>query len=61
MVVEEQGKTSEKRRMSSILWDTFTGSAPYTDILKRGLNPMVSTNLVLNTFKRSSNGKIKTK
>ncbi len=59
MVVQEQGKTSEKRRMSSILWDTFTGSAPYTDILKRGLNPLVGTNLVLNTLKRSSNGKIK--
>lgn len=58
MVVAEQKKESEKRRMSSILWDTFTGSAPYKDILKRGLHPLVGSNLVLNTLKRSSNGKM---
>ena len=58
MVVTEQKKTSEKRRMSSILWDTFTGSAPYKDILKRGLNPLVGSSLILNTLKRSMNGKI---
>jgi hypothetical protein len=51
MVEEEQSKDSKKRRMSSILWDTFTGSAPYTDILKRGLNPLVGSNLILNTIK----------
>jgi flavin-dependent dehydrogenase len=51
MVVEEQGKDSEKRRMSSILWDTFTGSAPYTDILKRGIHPLVGSTLILNTIK----------
>ena len=59
MVVNEQEKSSEKRRMSSILWDTFTGSAPYTDILKRGMHPLVASTLILNTLKRSSNGKIK--
>jgi hypothetical protein len=51
----EQQMVSEKRRMSSILWDTFTGSAPYKDILKRGLNPLVGSNLILNTLKRSMN------
>ena len=58
MVVKEQQLDSEKRRMSSILWDTFTGSAPYKDILKRGLNPLVGSSLVLNTLKRSMNGQM---
>lgn len=58
MVVKEQQLVSEKRRMSSILWDTFTGSAPYKDILKRGLNPLVGSNLILNTLKRSMNRSI---
>jgi len=57
MVEMEQKQSSEKRRMSSILWDTFTGSAPYKDILKRGLHPLVGSTLVLNTLKGSSNGK----
>ena len=55
MVENEQTKNSEKRRMSSILWDTFTGSAPYTDILKRGLNPLVGSNLILHTIKGTFN------
>jgi flavin-dependent dehydrogenase len=55
MVVKEQRKDSKKRRMSSILWDTFTGSAPYTDILRRGLNPLVGSNLILNTLKGTFN------
>ena len=51
MVVEEQKKVSEKRYMSSILWDTFTGSAPYKDILIRGLNPSTEISLIKNIFK----------
>ncbi|MFH1161134.1 MAG: hypothetical protein V1733_09325 [bacterium] len=39
MVIHEQEKASRKRPMSSILWDTFTGSAPYTSIFSRSLNP----------------------
>lgn len=48
MVVIEQKKNNEKRRMSSVLWDTFTGSAPYTGILKRVMNPLVLVSLVWN-------------
>lgn len=48
MVVNEQKKSNEKRRMSSVLWDTFTGSAPYTGILKRVLNPLVLSSLIWN-------------
>jgi len=50
MVIREQEKKSDKRMMSSVLWDTFTGSAPYSDILKRALNPMFTINLLLHSF-----------
>ena len=48
MVVNEQKMSNEKRRMSSVLWDTFTGSASYTGILKRVLNPLVLASLLWN-------------
>jgi flavin-dependent dehydrogenase len=48
MVVKEQKKTNDNRRMSSVLWDTFTGSAPYTGILKRVVNPLVLASLIWN-------------
>ena len=56
MVVKEQLEANNKRRMSAILWDTFTGSAPYKDIFKRGLNPKVSTGLVWNSILGMMNG-----
>ncbi len=40
MVVKEQAKVGEKRAMSMVMWDTFTGSAPYRDILLRTLSPL---------------------
>ncbi|MGB2958929.1 MAG: hypothetical protein WBG01_12440 [Bacteroidota bacterium] len=39
MVSKEQKKKSGTRHMSTVLWDTFTGSAPYTDIFRRTLHP----------------------
>jgi flavin-dependent dehydrogenase len=39
MVADENSKPSDQRRMSSILWDMFTGSAPYRDISKRFFHP----------------------
>lgn len=38
MVASEQ-RSSGSRRMSMVLWDIFTGSAPYKDILLRTLRP----------------------
>jgi len=35
----EQQKAGSRRPMSMVLWDTFTGSAPYRDILMRTLHP----------------------
>jgi hypothetical protein len=48
MVIKEQAKPNEKRKMSSVLWDTFTGSASYRGILRRVMNPFVLINLISN-------------
>lgn len=47
MIIAEQKKPSSQRPMSAILWDTFTGSAPYRGILKRVMNPIVLIKLIL--------------
>ncbi len=47
MVALEQRKAS-KQRMSGVLWDTFTGSAPYRDIFYRTLNPVFVGRLIYN-------------
>ena len=39
MTTLEQDKEGAERRMSMVLWDMFTGSAPYLEIFKRTLNP----------------------
>jgi flavin-dependent dehydrogenase len=39
MVEKEQKLEGSKRRMSTVLWDMFTGSAPYREILVRTLHP----------------------
>lgn len=38
-VASEQKKPGHKRRMSRVLWDLFTGSTTYRDILMRTLHP----------------------
>ncbi len=50
MVVNEQLKEGHARKLSSILWDTFTGSASYKDIFLRFLNPGVIVVLLWNTM-----------
>lgn len=35
----EQGRPGHRRRMSAVLWNTFTGSEPYRDIFRRTLHP----------------------
>ncbi len=39
MTCAEQSVPEGPRRMSGILWDLFSGSAPYTDILRRASHP----------------------
>jgi len=48
MVAREQLRGVDQR-MSGVLWDTFTGSAPYRDILIRTLHPKFLSRLVSDT------------
>ncbi len=36
----EQRQTRGEQRMSTVLWDTFTGSAPYREVFMRTLHPV---------------------
>jgi flavin-dependent dehydrogenase len=55
MTILEQEKDGYERRMSMVLWDMFTGSAPYLEIFKRTLHPkflgVFIWNLVLAFFR----------
>ena len=46
LVIKEQTMPRKNRKMSSILWDTFTGSAPYNSIFYRFLHPRVMASFV---------------
>jgi flavin-dependent dehydrogenase len=46
MAAREQHQENSRLRMSSVLWDTFTGSAPYRDIFLRTLHPAFLSRLV---------------
>ncbi len=39
MAAREQEKEGSRLRMSTVLWDTFTGSAPYREIFLHSLHP----------------------
>jgi flavin-dependent dehydrogenase len=39
MVLEEQASDRMAKRMSTVMWDTFTGSAPYGEIILRTMHP----------------------
>jgi flavin-dependent dehydrogenase len=39
MTAKEQTKSAQLRRMSTVMWDMFTGSAPYKEIFMRTLHP----------------------
>jgi flavin-dependent dehydrogenase len=39
MAAAEQGRPGPKRHMSGVLWDMFSGSAPYADIFQRMVRP----------------------
>lgn len=54
MTAHEQENPKRVRRMSMVLWDMFTGSAPYREIFGRTLHPVfllrLSWNLLLSTI-----------
>ena len=49
-VHKENQNNSNYKPMSMILWDTFTGNAPYRDIFWRMLRPFLLFSLAKNTF-----------
>ncbi|MBF0161982.1 MAG: hypothetical protein HQL88_06815 [Magnetococcales bacterium] len=51
MVREEQSLAGGERRMSRVLWDTFTGSASYREIFLRALQPSFFFHLLSATFR----------
>lgn len=55
LVITEQGKKNQNRKMSAVLWDTFTGSATYKNIFLRFLNPMLIVPLLWNIIKSMFN------
>jgi flavin-dependent dehydrogenase len=48
MVAKEQSKEGKRRLMSLVLWDMFTGSAPYREVFFRTFNPYFIGGLVKN-------------
>lgn len=48
MIWSEQLSVDRPRRMSSVMWDVFTGSAPYREILLRTLHPAFLVGLLWN-------------
>lgn len=48
MTAGEQQVMGKTRHLSSILWDLFTGSAPYRDVLLRACHPMFIIKLIWN-------------
>ena len=48
MTRSEQEKPSQNRHMSTVMWDMFTGSAPYREIFTHTLNPAFIFNFLGN-------------
>ncbi|MHC4956657.1 MAG: geranylgeranyl reductase family protein [Planctomycetota bacterium] len=48
MTAREQSRAGNRRRMSGVLWDMFTGSASYTSVFLRTLHPVFIAQLVWN-------------
>ena len=51
MAQREQSLPGHKRRMSIVMWNLFTGSAPYRDVFLRSLDPRFWTKFLWESFK----------
>jgi flavin-dependent dehydrogenase len=51
MVSNEQQQDYRQQRMSAVLWDTFTGSAPYGEVLLRTLHPAFLSGFLWNVIR----------
>jgi flavin-dependent dehydrogenase len=48
MTSHEQQQAGDGHRLSPVLWDLFTGSAPYREVLERAVHPALVAGLVWN-------------
>jgi flavin-dependent dehydrogenase len=48
MTINEQRQSTKRRRMSEVLWDLFTGSAPYREVFLNSLHPVYIKDLLWN-------------
>ncbi len=62
MAQREQASPNAPRHMSSLLWNMFTGSAPYKEILQGALHPgflgNIMMNLAVGVWPTNGNGKV---
>jgi flavin-dependent dehydrogenase len=62
MATREQANPDAPRHMSSLLWNMFTGSAPYKEILQGTLHPgflgNMALNLAIGVWPTKGNGKV---
>ncbi|HEX9164589.1 MAG TPA: hypothetical protein VF862_01660 [Gemmatimonadales bacterium] len=56
MTANEQASAASTKRMSGVLWDVFTGSAPYRDVLVRTMKPAFPLTLAWNVVAGSMPG-----
>lgn len=56
MTGNEQSRPGGSRRMSMVLWDMFTGSAPYRDIFLRTLDPRFLGNFAWESVRAAAPG-----
>lgn len=53
-VIDEQRNRNHPLPLNAILWDIFTGNAPYKNIFLRAIKPKLIFNILLKMFKKSS-------
>jgi CRP-like cAMP-binding protein/flavin-dependent dehydrogenase len=58
MTTAEQAGSGTEKAMSSVLWDVFTGSAPYREVLLRTLRPSFPATLAWNLIAANASGRI---
>ncbi|MBI5086299.1 MAG: cyclic nucleotide-binding domain-containing protein [Acidobacteria bacterium] len=53
MAAREQADESRAQRLSGVLWDTFTGSAPYRDVFRRSVHPLFLSGMLFEIVRAS--------
>jgi hypothetical protein len=54
MVINEQAEAGGSQIMSTVLWDMFTGSSPYKEVLFRTMRPKFIFGLLWNLLAANS-------